>query len=501
MIAAMMRASFFALLLLVPMTVLAQTQQTPASNTQLLKPEELDQLVAPIALYPDNLLSEVLMASAYPLDIVQAERWLQSHKNLKGDQLKAAIAKEDWDDSVKSLIATPDVLAMMSEKLDWTEKLGDAVVDQQPDVMDAIQRLRAKAQANDKLKSTKQQTVTVNEVQGKQVIAIAPTDPDTLYVPYYDPAVVYGAWPYPDYPPYYWPPPPYIGYGLLATGLAFGAGWALGNWWSGGYWGGNINWSGGGNNINITPPGNRPSHPIAGGGNRWQPRVDHRQNAGNRAAQRDFRGNRGQQVLKPGAKLGNRPGAGNKLSNRPSAGTRPSNRPSAGTKPGGGRTNVGKSHRPRQGARTAHRGGQRASARPSRGGGRQHANIGRGGRGGGGAMRARGGGGRSFGGRGGGGRGGGGRGGGRRSDIRLKHDIVFLGYLNDGLGFYRFSYNGSGKFYVGVMAQEVAQVAPEAVMRGRDGYLRVNYDKLGVKFQDYAHWRASGGQIPATRLH
>jgi uncharacterized protein DUF3300/endosialidase-like protein len=501
MIAAMMRASFFALLLLVPMTVLAQTQQTPASNTQLLKPEELDQLVAPIALYPDNLLSEVLMASAYPLDIVQAERWLQSHKNLKGDQLKAAIAKEDWDDSVKSLIATPDVLAMMSEKLDWTEKLGDAVVDQQPDVMDAIQRLRAKAQANDKLKSTKQQIVTVNEVQGKQVIAIAPTDPDTLYVPYYDPAVVYGAWPYPDYPPYYWPPPPYIGYGLLATGLAFGAGWALGNWWSGGYWGGNINWSGGGNNINITPPGNRPSHPIAGRGDRWQPRVDHRQNAGNRAAQRDFRGNRGQQVLKPGAKLGNRPGAGNKLSNRPSAGTRPSNRPSAGTKPGGGRTNVGKSHRPSQGARTAHRGGQRASARPSRGGGRQHANIGRGGRGGGGAMRARGGGGRSFGGRGGGGRGGGGRGGGRRSDIRLKHDIVFLGYLNDGLGFYRFSYNGSGKFYVGVMAQEVAQVAPEAVMRGRDGYLRVNYDKLGVKFQDYAHWRASGGQIPATRLH
>jgi hypothetical protein len=272
MIAAMMRALFFVSLLLVPMPALAQTQETAASNTQLLKPEELDQLVAPIALYPDNLLAQVLMASAYPLDIVQAERWLKSHKNLKGDQLKAAIAKEDWDDSVKSLMATPDVLAMMSEKLDWTEKLGDAVVDQQPDVMDAIQRLRAKAQANDKLKSTKQQTVTVNEVQGKQVIAIAPTDPDTVYVPYYDPAVVYGAWPYPDYPPYYWTPPPYIGYGLLATGLAFGAGWALSNWWSGGYWGGNINWSGGGNNINITPPGNRPAHPIAGGGNRWQPR-------------------------------------------------------------------------------------------------------------------------------------------------------------------------------------------------------------------------------------
>ena len=386
----MIRSLIFALLLLMPVGAMAQTQETAPAQPQLLKPEELDQVVAPIALYPDNLLAQVLMASAYPIDIVQAERWLQSHKNLKGDQLKAAIAKEDWDDSVKSLMATPEVLAMMSEKLDWTEKLGDAVVAQQPDVMDAIQRLRAKAQANDKLQTTKQQTVTVKEVQGKQVIAIAPTDPDTVYVPYYDPAVVYGSWPYPDYPPYYWPPPPYIGYGLLATGLAFGAGWALGNWWSGGYWGGNINWSGGGNNINITPPGNRPAHPIAGGGgNRWQPRVDHRQ-AGNRGGQRDFRGNRGQQVLNPG----NRPGAGNRPGNRPSAGTRPANRPSGGGNLGG--------NRPNKGAKVAHRGqGSRQSAKArtshraagGRGGGRQHANIARGGRGGGGGLRGRGGGG------------------------------------------------------------------------------------------------------------
>ena len=494
MVSAMMRALFFAVLLLVPMTALAQRSETAAPKPDLLKPEELDQLVAPIALYPDPLLAEVLMASAYPLDIVQADRWLRSHKNLKGDQLKAALAKEDWDDSIKSLAATPDVLAMMSEKLDWTEKLGDAVVDQQPDVMDAIQRLRAKAQANNKLTSTKQQTVKVDQVQGRQIIAIQPTDPDTVYVPYYDPAVVYGAWPYPDYPPYYWPPPPYIGYGLLAGGLAFGAGYALGNWWSGGYWGGNINWSGGGNNINITPPGNRPTHPIAGGGgNRWQPRVDHRQNAGNRAA-RDFRGNRGQQVLNPGGRPGNRPGAGN----------RPSNRPSAGTKPGGGRTNVG-GNRPNRGAHIAHRGqGQRGSARARtshraagarashRGGGRQQ--FARGGRGGGGGFRARGGGGRGGfrggGGRGGGGRGGGGRGG-RRSDIRLKHDIVLLGYLNDGLGLYRFSYNGSDKPYVGVMAQEVERIVPAAVTRGRDGYLLVNYEKLGLKFQSYDHWLRS----------
>jgi len=499
--AAMIRRLIFALLLLIPVGAMAQTQETSPAQPQLLKPEELDQVVAPIALYPDTLLAQVLMASAYPIDIVQAERWLQSHKNLKGDRLKAAIAKEDWDDSVKSLMATPEVLAMMSEKLDWTEKLGDAVVAQQPDVMDAIQRLRAKAEANDKLKSTKQQTVTSSEVRGRRVIAIAPTDPDTVYVPYYDPAVVYGSWPYPDYPPYYWPPPPYIGYGLLAAGLAFGTGWALGNWWSGGYWGGNINWSGGGNNINITPPGNRPAHPIAGGGgNRWQPRVDHRQ-AGNRGGQRDFRGNRGQQVLNPGGKPGNRPGAGN----RPSAGTKPANRP------GGGGNVAG--NRPNKGAKVAHHGqGSRQSAKArtshraagSRGGGRQHANIARGGRGGGGGVRGRGGGGGRAMARGGGGRGGGGgggrRGGGRRSDIRLKHDVVLIGYLNDGLGLYRFSYNGSNTRYVGVIAQEVTQIAPEAVTRGRDGYLRVHYDKLGLKFQRYDQWYALHAQTPGIGL-
>ena len=256
----MVRALIFALWLLMPLGAMAQTQETtPAQQPQLLKPEELDQLLAPIALYPDPLLAQVLMASAYPVDIVQAERWLQSHKNLKGDQLKNQVSKQDWDDSIKSLVATPGVLKMMSEKLDWTEKLGDAVVAQQPDVMDAIQRLRGRAQANDKLKSTPQQKVTVSQAEGKRVMAIEPTNPDTVYVPYYDPTVVYGEWPYPDYPPYYWEPPAYIGYGLLGSGLAFGAGWALANW--GNYWGGDINWGGGGDNI-INCPGGRPTHPL-----------------------------------------------------------------------------------------------------------------------------------------------------------------------------------------------------------------------------------------------
>jgi hypothetical protein len=495
------RSLIVLLILLAPLGATARTSQTSdtsGSNSQPLKPEQLDQLVAPIALYPDTLLSEVLMASAYPTDIVQAERWLESHKNLKGDQLKAAVDKQDWDDSIKSLVATPDVLKMMSEKLDWTEKLGDAIVTQQPDVMDAIQRLRTKAQANDKLNSTPQQKVTVNKVEGKQVIAIEPTNPDTVYVPYYDPAVVYGEWPYPDYPPYYWEPPPYIGYGLLGAGLAFGAGWAVANW--GNYWGGDINWGGGGNNI-INRPGGRPTHPISGVGNRWQPHVEH-----HRGAQRDFRGSGGQQVLKPGAKPGAKPG----------------------NKPGGG-TNVG-SNRPNKGQKVSHHGDQRptANARPSqrassnarqktasknRGPGRTaHAGQGRvnvANRGGinrglgglraqaggglrpggglGGIGRGLGGGGRSLGG-GGRGFGGGGRGGGRRSDIRLKHDIVLVGRLNNGLGVYRFSYNGSDTAYVGVLAQEAQQVMPEAVTRGGDGYLRVDYEKLGLKFQSYDQW-------------
>ena len=186
--------------------------QTPAPSAtdqpqQLLKAEELDQLVAPIALYPDTLLAEVLMASTYPLEVVQADRWATENKTLKGDQLKAAVDKQSWDDSVKSLVATPSVLAMMSNKLDWTQKLGDAVLAQQPDVMDAVQRLRTKAQANNKLASTKEQKVSVTQQQSKQVIVIEPAEPDTVYVPYYDPAVVYGDWPYPAYPPYYFPPP------------------------------------------------------------------------------------------------------------------------------------------------------------------------------------------------------------------------------------------------------------------------------------------------------
>jgi hypothetical protein len=486
------RSLVLAAVIFLPCTAIAQnpnpSPSNPAPAQKSLKPAELDQLVAPIALYPDTLLSEVLMASTYPLEIVEAERWVSANKNLKGDELKTAVGKQDWDDSIKSLVATPSVLDMMSTKLDWTQKLGDAVIAQQADVMDAIQRLRAKAQANNKLQSTQQQKVTVRQNQGRQVIEIAPTDPDTVYVPYYDPAVVYGDWPYPDYPPYYWPAPGYIAAGIIATGIAFGAGYALGRWASGGYWRGNVNW--GNNNITINRPGNI--------GNNWNrgAHVEHRLgNRGGREQGLNFRGSNGQRVLNPGggrANLGNRPSQHPNFGNRGGGRNHVANRPSRG---GGGRHHVanrpsrGGGGRPHVAARN--RGGGHAALRGHGGGG---GGIHRGG--GGGGLRAHGGGG--FRGGGGGGRGGGGRGGGRRSDIRLKHDIFYLGRLDDGLGFYRFSYNGSGTAYVGVMAQDVQSVMPQAVFAGRDGYLRVNYQKLGLTFETYDAWIRSGAQIPAT---
>ncbi len=297
----------------------AVAQSAPQSNApaaqQVLGPEELDQLVAPIALYPDNLLSEVLMAATYPLEVVQADRWATENKNLKGDALNSAVQKLTWDESVKSLLATPSVLTMMSTKLDWTQKLGDTVLAQQPDLMDAIQRLRSKAQANNKLTSTKEQKVEVRQEQNKQVIVIEPTVPDTVYVPYYDPGVVYGAWPYPAYPPYYFPAPGYIAGGIIATGIAFGAGYAVGRWASGGnYWGGGVNW--GGNNIYANRSVN-----INNVGNSWQHNPVHRhgvkytnQNVAQKFSNNnlragaqdrlDYRGRGGEQVLRPSGDRG-----------------------------------------------------------------------------------------------------------------------------------------------------------------------------------------------------
>src|SRR5215216_4057586 len=190
-----------ALAMAIPVAVSAQTADKPAAagssappasqsppSAELLKPEQLEALVAPIALYPDELLANVLAASTYPLEVVQADRWLKERKSLKGDALKTQVDKQSWDDSVKALASTADVLTMMSDKVEWTKNLGDAVLAQQPDVMDAIQRLRTKAYDNKKLVTTRQQKVSVRTEENKQVVVIEPAEPGTMYVPYYEPA-------------------------------------------------------------------------------------------------------------------------------------------------------------------------------------------------------------------------------------------------------------------------------------------------------------------------
>jgi len=194
-----------------------------------LNKEELDQLLAPIALYPDDLLTNVLMASTYPLDVVQAARWRKEPTNakLKGDALVKALEAKDWDPGIKALVQFPDVLEMMGDKLEWTQKLGDAFLAQQDEVMDQIQFLRQKAQDAGNLKSNKQQTVSTQagEASGQQVIVIEPSDPETVYVPVYEPTV-YGPWWDPDYPPYYWPYPgaAYVNHYFWGTGIAIAAG-------------------------------------------------------------------------------------------------------------------------------------------------------------------------------------------------------------------------------------------------------------------------------------
>ncbi|MBP7526386.1 MAG: DUF3300 domain-containing protein [Syntrophorhabdaceae bacterium] len=213
-----------------------------AQGPQVFKAEELEQILAPIALYPDSLLTQILMASTYPLEVVQADRWAKQNKNAKGDALAKALEAQPWDPSVKSLVNFPEVLTMMSEKLDWTQKLGDAFLAQQKDVMGTVQRLRAKASASGNLKTTKEQVVKIE----KEVIIIEPASPQVIYVPAYNPAVVYGTWAYPAYPPYPVYPPGYV---ATTAAFSFMAGAAVGAAW--GYAWGHSNWSAGNVDINV----------------------------------------------------------------------------------------------------------------------------------------------------------------------------------------------------------------------------------------------------------
>jgi len=219
----------------------SSVSEEPAAGS-VFKPEELEQLLAPIALYPDSLLSQILMASTYPLEVVQAQRWAEQNKALSGDALAAELEKADLDPSVKSLVNFPQVLTMMSEKLDWTQKLGDAFLAQQQEIMETTQKLRKKAQEQDNLKTTEQQVVKVEQ----ETIIIESADPQVIYVPAYDPVVVYGVWPYPAYPPYYYYPP---GYAPGSALFAFGLGVACGAAW--GYAWGDCDWHGGDVDIDI----------------------------------------------------------------------------------------------------------------------------------------------------------------------------------------------------------------------------------------------------------
>jgi hypothetical protein len=221
-----------------PQGVIAQSE----GGDKPFKQEELDQMLAPIALYPDSLLAQIFMASTYPLEVVQAADWAKANQSLKGDALAAALDQQNWDPSIKSLVNFPQVLDMMNQKLDWTQKLGDAFLEQQKDVMDTVQKLRLKAYGEGNLQTGEQETVTVDQ----ETIIIEPTNPDVVYVPTYDPTIVYGPWWYPAYPPYYYYPPGYVPGRAL---FWFGAGVALGAAW--GYAWGNCNWRRGDVNVDI----------------------------------------------------------------------------------------------------------------------------------------------------------------------------------------------------------------------------------------------------------
>jgi hypothetical protein len=426
-----------AFLLLGSTAVLAQQAESQVMTTTKEAPkipnDQLDSLVAPIALYPDQLLSQTLVASTYPLEIIQLQQWMEKNKNLKDKALASAVQKENWDPSIQAMAAFPDVVNRMADNIQWTTDLGNAFLAQESDVMDAVQGMRGKAQSKGTLKTTQQQKVETQTVQGgKQVIVVQQASPDVVYVPSYDPAVVYGPPVYP-YPPIYYPPP---GYYAAGAAIAFGTGVALGAAW-GGSWGWNCGWGHGDVNVNVNNnyinnynKNNFNKQNFNKQSGTWQHNPQHRGGAPyNRASASQVQNQLGSRER--GAGAGNRQGGGAGAGNRPGggAGTRPGGGGAgaglggggAGAGPGGGGAGARPSTRPSGGSATNQIGNRSASSRPSasRGGGfgggsgnyaRASSNRGGQSMGGGGFSRGGGGGGGFHGG--GGGRGGGG--GGRR---------------------------------------------------------------------------------------
>ena len=326
----------------------ASSNAAGSEQAPKLPADQLDSLVAPIALYPDELLTQALVASTYPLEIIQLQQWLEKNKSLKDKALSDAVKKQDWDPSVQALALLPDVVKYLAENIKWTTDLGNAFLAQQGDVMDAAQRMRKKAQDKGNLKSTDQQKVETKVVENKQVVVIQQASPEVVYVPSYNPTVVYGAPAYP-YPPVAYPPPGYYAAGMA---ISFGIGVAMGAAWGGG-WGWGASWGGNNNvyinnsnnfvnnaNRNVNRNTNRTTNRSANGRSSWQHNPQHRGGApyGDRATARQYGGTtRGESMAsrqdnarRNQAERGNRQqaGASDRMDNRPERGA--GNRGSAG---------------------------------------------------------------------------------------------------------------------------------------------------------------------------
>ena len=299
------------------------SQQTPAEpvakQVEKLPPDQLDSLVAPIALYPDPLLAQTLVAATYPLELIQLQQWLAKHADLKDKALADAVAKEPWDPAIQSMAAVPDVVKRLADDIQWTTQLGDAFLDQQSDVMDAVQRMRKKAEEKGALTSNKEQNVETKVVENKTVIVVQPTNPEVIYVPSYNPTVVYPPPVYP-YPPVYYPP-----YVPGAALVSFGVGMAMGA----AIWGGSccgMGWGGNNVNVNVNNNFNRNTNANinrgggSGNGN-WQHNSQHRGGApySNKATASKYGGQASGAARQQGAG-GSRGGTGASASTRSSGG-------------------------------------------------------------------------------------------------------------------------------------------------------------------------------------
>lgn len=326
--------------------LLAQEASPPAAAAEADDPpltaDQLDSLVAPIALYPDDLLAQVLAASTYPLELMQLQQWMTKHKDLKDKALADAVAKENWDPSVKSMAAVPDALKRLTDDIQWTTDLGNAFLDQQKDVMDSCQRMRKKAKDKGALTSNEQMKVETKVVETKEVIVVQSANPEVIYVPSYNPVYVYPPPVYP-YPPVYYPPyTPGAAFFSFSVGVMVGAA----------FWGGSCchcGWGGGNVNINVNNNFNRNTNINAGnrgqGGGSWNHNPSHRGGTpyGNKASASKYGGQtRGQQASarQQGGRgtsgASNRGGAGVSDRSAGGAGGRGGSSPSASNRSSGG---------------------------------------------------------------------------------------------------------------------------------------------------------------------